>query len=357
MPAAIHKILIVKLSSLGDVVHALPVLRALREAYPQSHLAWVVEAKFQDLLQGHPDLNEVIVVEMQKWRRHWTLSSLGAMVRVIRHIRRQRFDLVIDLQGLIKSGVVTGLSGAARRLGFHREDCREPLSALFTNLQAPRTQAIPHVVDKNLTLLKPLGLAAGPPRFSLYPSETARRYIEHWLLKPAGNSHPPLVAVHAAVGYPTKAWPTERFAALADRIVRELGAGVLLTWGPGDRHRAEAIGAAMREPYRLGPETPALQQALALYQRLRLFISGDTGPLHLCAAMNVPTVSIYGPTDPARNGPYGPIHRVVVEPQPCSFCFKRTCPTQHECMDAVSIEQVFDAVRERFLSPVGTTAT
>ena len=354
MSDTIRNILIVKLSALGDLAHALPVAGALRRAYPEAHLAWVVESRFRELLAGHPDLNEVIAIPLQKRRGSWTWSNLRAMVRGIRELRRRSFDLVIDLQGLLKSGLVTGLSGAPRRLGFHRRDCREPLSALFTNQQAPPTGHLPHIVQKNLALLRALGVDPGEPRFSLYIPEQAEAYIGRWLASERIDPAHPLVALHPAVGYPTKAWPLDRFAALGDRVSRELGARVILTWGPGDRDLARAVGDLMREPYHLGPETPSLKQALALYRRLRLLISGDTGPLHLCAALDVPTVSIYGPTDPARNGPFGPRHRVLVEPQPCSFCFKRTCPFHQECMDAVTVDQVFEAVRQSdFGRPVG----
>lgn len=344
------KILIVKLSSLGDLAHALPVLCALRQRFPQSHIAWAVESKFSDFLKGHPDLNEIIEVPTQKWRRKWTPGTFVEIMGMIRRIREAHYDLVLDLQGLIKSSILTGFSGSPQRLGFHRRDCRESLSAWACNLHAGRTRAIPHVVDKNLALLKSLDIDTASVRFNLDAQQDAGHYIDARLndLLPPGSPKP--VALHAGVGYPTKAWPLERFAALADRIRRELEAPVLLTWGPADRDRAEKIQSLMEEDGLLAPETASLQQALALYTRIRLFISGDTGPLHLCAALEVPTVSIYGPTDPARNGPYGPRHEVVVEPQPCSFCFKRSCPTDTECMQAVEVDRVFEAVH-RCLHP------
>ncbi len=342
-----EKILIVKLSSLGDIAHALPVLCALRKHFPKAHIAWAVESKFSDFLETHPDLDEIIEVQTQKWRRRWTPASLKEAWQLIQTIRRNRYDLVIDLQGLIKSSFITGFSGSPKRLGFQRRDCREQLSAWATNMKAPGTRHIPHIIDKNLVVLKPLGLPAEEPRFKLETCKEARQYIEEQLASvlPQESARP--VALHAGVGYPTKAWPLERFAELADHIHREFDAPVLLTWGPQDRDRAEAIGRLMKEPFTLAPETASLQHALALYQNLRLFISGDTGPLHLCAALTVPTVSIYGPTDPARNGPYGLIHEVVVKPQDCSFCFKRTCPTQTECMQAVEVDNVLKTVRRR----------
>lgn len=236
-------------------------------------------------------------------------------------------------------------------------DCREKLSAWATNIKAPRTNHIPHIIDKNMALLEPLGIAPEEPRFNVETCKDARRFIEQKLSSalPAESTKP--VALHAGVGYPTKAWPLERFAALADHIHREFDAPILLTWGPQDRDRAEGIGKLMQEPYTLAPETASLQHALALYQKLRLFICGDTGPLHLCVALNVPTVSVYGPTDPARNGPYGLTHEVVVKPQPCSFCFKRTCPTQTECMQAVEVEDVMLAVRRRLQMTAGASAS
>ncbi len=352
-----EKILIVKLSSLGDIAHALPVLCSLRQNYPKAHIAWAVESKFKDFLENHPDLDEIIEVQTQKWRRQWTPASFLEAWQLIQTIRNAKYDLVIDLQGLIKSSLITGFSAASKRLGFQRKDCREKLSAWATNIKARGTGHIPHIIDKNMALLGPLGIAPEEPRFKVETCKEARQFIEQRLssVLPAESTKP--VALHAGVGYPTKAWPLEHYAALADHIHREFDAPILLTWGPQDRDRAEGIGKLMKEPYTLAPETASLQHALALYQKLRLFICGDTGPLHLCVALNVPTVSIYGPTDPARNGPYGQTHEVVVKPQPCSFCFKRTCPTQTECMQAVEVEDVMVAVRRRLQMTAGASAS
>lgn len=347
MQANFEKILIVKLSSLGDIAHALPVLCSLRKNFPKAHIAWAVESKFSDFLENHPDLDEIIEVQTQKWRRHWTPASFMEACGLIKAIRETEYDLVIDLQGLIKSSLITGFSGTAKRLGFQKKDCREQLSAWATNIKAPATGHIPHIIDKNMALLEPLGIPREEPRFRVNTCKESSQYIEKQLTTLLKGEVSKPVGLHAGVGYPTKAWPLERFAALADQIHREFDAPILLTWGPQDRDRAEGIGKLMKEPFALAPETSSLQHALALYQKLRLFICGDTGPLHLCVALNIPTVSIYGPTDPARNGPYGPAHEVVVKPQSCSFCFKRTCPTNMECMLAVEADDVMMAVRRR----------
>ncbi|QPJ62710.1 MAG: lipopolysaccharide heptosyltransferase I [Candidatus Nitronauta litoralis] len=357
MHPTFEKILIVKLSSLGDIAHSLPVLCSLRKNYPKAHIAWAVESKFSDFLENHPDLDEIIEVQTQKWRRHWTPSSFMEAWGLIKSIRETEFDLVIDLQGLIKSSLITGFSGVAKRLGFQKNDCREPLSAWATNIKAPGTGHIPHIIDKNMALLEPLGVFREEPRFRVTTCKEASLYIEQQLAPTLKGETTKPVALHAGVGYPTKAWPLERFAALADHIHREFDAPILLTWGPQDRDRAEGIGKLMKEPFALAPETASLQHALALYQKLRLFICGDTGPLHLCVALNIPTVSIYGPTDPARNGPYGPIHEVLVKPQECSFCFKRTCPTEMECMKAVEVEDMLTAVRRRLQLAAGASTS
>lgn len=356
MPGSGHaklpsKILIVRLSSLGDVIHTLPVLSALRRHWPDAHIAWAVEAMFKDLLVNNPDLDEVIEVHTQHWRRAWNPKSFFDILGMAQSIRRKQFDLVLDMQGLLKSGLVTWLSGAKKRIGFHRKDCRESFSANFTNIHAARTNSIHHIVDKNLSLLNKLGIDPAPVKFPIHIPDDAVAFASHWLKeqpKLAGHS---FSVIHPGVGYETKAWPLERFAQLADRMQKELNQPVVIAWGPGLNAHRQRIASAMQTETLLGPETPSLFHAMALYKEARQFIGGDTGPLHLCAGMGIPVIALHGPTDPRRNGPYGSIHEVVETPQPCSYCFKRTCPTNNECMSAVTVDQVFSAVKYNLTQP------
>ncbi len=349
-----QKILIIKLSSLGDIVHSLPFLRSLRRNFPQSHIAWVVEEKCQDLLKGREDIDELIVIRTKQWRKRWNLNTLQELTRFFRRIRSASYDVVIDLQGLIKSGVISWLSGAPNRIGFPSLDCREKPNAWFNNIKGDSEQE-PHIIDKNLSLLKTLKVEvdrAFPP--TPIPSE-ADFYIDHYLESEPDLLAKPVIALNPGAGFETKRWNPDCFAGLGDRVHEELGWHTLLTWGPGEKDLVDAIAHKMKAPSWIAPPTDIVQ-SMALFQRIQLFVGCDTGPLHLCSLLGIPTVSLWGPIDPKRNAPVGPEHQVIVKLQSCSFCFKRKCPTQNECMTEISVDEVFTAVEANINSQKNTLA-
>jgi len=341
------KILIVKLSALGDVVHTWPAARSLRQTFPQAFIAWAVEERFADLVAMNPDVDEVIPLATKRWRKQPGLASLGELRETLRRIRQHRFDIVVDFNGLIKSGVVTWFSGARHRVGFHRSQCREKLSALATNRRLPRQEPGRHVVELNLALARAAGATAQPGEpvaLNIPPASTD--LIAGFLADHKETAGRPLAALHAGAGFSSKRWAPERFARLGDRLSAELGFTVLLTWGPGEKEQAEEVGGLMERPHLLTPPT-SLADLAALCPHLNLLVCCDSGPLHLAAALGVPTVSIFGPTDPKRNGAYGPGHEAVVQILSCSFCWKRTCPLgTGECMKQVDADAVFDTIRK-----------
>jgi len=347
MESTQQKFLIVKLSSMGDVIHTLPVLRTLRKNFPRAHIAWVVEEKSQAILYRNPDLDEVIVLRTRHWRRHWDRRSFVELREAVRQLRRRKFDVVLDLQGLIKSGVVCLLTGAPLRLGFHSRDCREFPNAWLTNRHAPKLEPGRHVIDKNLSLLTLLGKLPVVKEYPLTLPEPAEAYIDAHMKSEPDLASQSIVGINPGTGFKSKRWKLDRFARLGDRIAEEFGGHILLTWGPGEEKLIEEISAQMKQRHWVAPPTD-IHQSAALLRRLSLFISCDTGPMHLCCALGIPTVSIFGPTDPVRNGPFGPHHRVVCKPRPCSFCFKRKCPPPYnnECMDTITVEDVLTKVRE-----------
>ncbi len=338
-----QRILIVKLGSIGDIVHTLPVLRTLRSSFPKAFIAWAVEEKLADLLYENDDLDEIIIISTKRWRKNLNLSSLSEARNTISNLREKSFDLVLDFQGLIKSGVVSFLTGAKKRVGFSRRDCREKANVLFTNRKARPFPQTSHVVDKNLSLLKKLQIQKFQIEFSLKSSPEAKASIKNFCDNNAVFFKKPVAAVNPGVGFPTKQWALDRFAKIADQIFQELSLNILLTWGPGEKDKVEEIASQMKEDCLIAPPTTILE-SIALYEKLDLFIGGDTGPLHICAALGVPTVSIFGPTDPGRNGAYGPGHTTTFKKLPCSFCYKRKCPTQNECMLELQEEEVFEAI-------------
>ena len=350
MPDPIQKILVIKLSSLGDVIHSLPSLKTLRKSFPHAHIAWMVEEKCKDLLFDNPDLDELIVVRIRHWRRHWNRQSWREFSACFRQLRRAHFDIVLDLQGLIKTGVIAFLTGASQRIGFHVNDCREPLNAWFNNRKIPYIGKQVHVIDKNLRMVKAIGANVETKEFPFVIPAEAEATIQAYVEEHPEMTARPLVAIHQGVGFETKRWELARFAQLGDRISSELGCNVLLTFGPGEEGRIETLSGMMKHKHWISP-AQSMHESMALFKRLSLFIGCDTGPLHLSAALGIPTVSIFGSTDPEYSRPQEGNHEVVVKILHCSFCHKRKCPTQNECMDQVTVEDVF-AATQKILTPV-----
>lgn len=307
------RVAIVKLSSLGDVVHALPVAAALRAGLPGAHLAWIVEAREAGLLAGHPALDEVIAVDTRRWRRARHPRDLVAGARELRALRRRlvaaRFDVTLDLQGLWKSAILARLTGAPVRFGFAASWCREPASAWLATRRVSPPHEARHVVEQYLALLEPLGIRPQRLDFTLPLDADAEAAVEAFFVAGGLKPRDRLVVLNAGAGRPDKRWPPERFAELARRLV-EAGARCLVVWGPGEADAARHIAGAGGPGTVLGPPTdlPAL---LAVLRRASVVVAADTGPLHLAAALGRPCVGLYGPTRAARNGPYGPGHRTV----------------------------------------------
>jgi heptosyltransferase-1 len=315
-PADCRRIALVKLSSLGDVVHALPVAATLRAARPEARLTWIVERREAAVLRGHPGLDEVIVADTRGWRRARRPAAVRAALADMRGLRRRlrqaRFDVALDLQALIKSGAVTLATGAAVRVGFAAGWGREPLSALFTNRRVQPPPSARHVVEQYLTLLEPLGIDAPRVEFRLPSSPAVEARMEDWLATAGLKPHGRLVVLNPGAGGEAKRWPLAHFATLARHLAHRADARVLVTWGPGEESAARTIVAGAESAV-LAPPTD-LAALLALLRRASLVVAADTGPLHMAAALGTPCVGLYGPTSAVRNGPYGPGHRALSSP-------------------------------------------
>jgi heptosyltransferase I len=338
---AYERILIVKLSAIGDIIHTLPAAAALRRAYPEAWLAWMVEKAGASLLRGNPDLDELITVDTPAWRANWWMGLRHAWY-VTRHLRRAGFDLCIDFQGLLKSALFAYLSGAPRRLGFPRQVCREPLSAVFTNLYGPTGDPTMHVVDQLVELLKPIGVATTERRFTIPRTDADEHFAERVWRELGLRSDVPVVTLHPGAAWETKRWGELNFARLNDALIRRFQVRTLLTWGPGEEALIQRVVRATAYTPPIAPATTLLQLA-ALIGRCRAFIGGDTGPLHLAAAVGTPTVALFGPSNPRRNGPYGLGHVVLHRTLPCSNCYQRTC-THWECLPSIAVDTVVTAV-------------
>ena len=311
------RIALIKLSSLGDVVHALPVAATLRARVPEAHLTWIVERHEAAVLRDHPAIDALVAVDTRRWRRARGLRDLAAVVTAVRQttrrLRAAAFDVALDLQGLLKSGVLAAATRAPLRIGFAAGRCREPLAALFTNRRVVPPAAARHVVDQHLSLLVPLHVTEPVREFRLPIEPAAEARADEFLASAGLAPGRRLVVLNPGAGRPDKRWPEERFRALAERLAEDTGTMVLIVWGPGEEAAARHIAPAGTGRVVCGPPTD-LYELVAFLRRASVLVAGDTGPLHLAAALGTPCVGLYGPTSAVRNGPYGSGHRCLQGP-------------------------------------------
>lgn len=298
------RVLIVKRSSLGDVVLALPVACALRDRYPDAHIAWVVESRFADVVLGHPALDEVILVNRQYLGK--PLELIREWWRMRGELRRRRFDWTIDLQGLFKSAMLLPCSGAARRIG--RAEHRRELSYLLYNERSPLQPENLHAVNRYLEVAEYLGCDISRPRFDLPVQPGSLEWADAVIRDAAMPPDRPLVGLNAGTSHARKCWPPERFVEVANAVG---DVNWVVLGGPDEKDLAYGIADQIRGPNVVTAGRTDLPKLVAMLSRLDAVISGDTGPMHISAALGVPVVALFGPTNPATNGPFGPRHRVL----------------------------------------------
>lgn len=338
------RVLIVKLGSIGDIVHTLPALAALRAGMPHAEISWVAERLSSEILKDNPILDRLIEVDTKALRRGlMSGETLRAPRQQLRRLRASAFDVALDFQGLLKSASIARLSGARRVFGYSRAGLREPASTVFLSKRIsipPHT----HIIRKGLLLLQgALGIPV-PAELS-FPigvtpaaTEEADRAIEdtgenYAILNPAG-------------GWPTKLWSAEKFGALADLLWANYGMRSLVTHGPGEVALAEAVRRSSRSEKAV-PVSLSLKGFYSLAKRARVYVGGDTGPTHIAVAAGAPIVGLFGPTEWWRNGsPYSEDICVERNDIDCRVdCHRRSC-SNWICMD-ISVERVFGAVRQR----------
>lgn len=291
-----ERILLVRLSAIGDVIHGLPALNALRDAFPRAFIAWVVEGGSAELLEGHPALDQVIHLPRRWWQ---SLEQVRALRRTL---GEHRFDSTVDLQCLTKSALVAWLSGAPRRLGAGGKSGRE-LSKWFNNVLTPVSAG--HVIEHYLGILQPLGIQSPQVRFDL-PERADDREFAIESLEEAGLAADEFAVLNPGAGWPSKLWPAERYGALAQRLARLHGLASLAVWGgPDELPLAERIVATSGGHAVLAPAT-SLRQLASVMRRAALFVGSDTGPTHLAVAVGTPTISLHGVSRAEWCGAYGP---------------------------------------------------
>jgi lipopolysaccharide heptosyltransferase I len=341
------KILFVKLGSIGDIVHTLPALAAVRKALPRAEISWVVERRAAEILKDNPFLETLIEVDTKVLRR-WPMSgeTLLAPRQQLRRLRASPFDLAIDFQGLLKSASVAGLSGAPRRVGFARANLREPASRLLLT-QTVKVPSHVHVIRKNLALASgALGIdlttAADEFEFPLAVKATHEREADEVVQKTGTR----FAILNPGGGWPTKLWDAVRYGALADALWLDYGLRSVVTYGPGERALAERVAASSRTGAALA-SSPSLKGFYALARRAAVYVGGDTGPTHLAVAAGAPVVGLFGPTEWWRNGSPREAD-ICVERNDIGCrtdCHRRAC-SQWVCMD-IEVGRVAGAVGER----------
>ncbi len=333
-----------KLSAIGDVVQTLPALEAVKKAFPGSEIDWVVEEAAADILEGHPLIDRLLVSRRKSWTRMlcspltfaqaiWEISGF------LRQLRKRRYDIAIDFQGLLKSGIIIGASRAKRKIGFDRT--RE-LSYMFLNECLPAYDREKHALERYLDVARYLGADDPSPTCTL-PIERERAVMGERIKVLVKNGRR-LIVINPVARWKTKLWDEKKFALLADRLVNERRAVVIFTGSPDDRMITERIRGMMREDSVNWAGETTLRELAALASLADLFITTDTGPMHLAAAAGARVVALFGPTAPWRTGPYGPGHGVVRKGMDCSPCFRRTCDIGVRCMEEITVEDVMKQV-------------
>ena len=334
-------ILIVKLSAIGDVIHTLPSLAALRKLYPEAHITWVVEEAAAGLVNNHPLLDAVLISRRKSWIKYLGKGEFSRPLRemraFLRELRKRPYDLVIDFHGLLKSALIVLLSGGKRKLGY---DSMQELSGLFYNEKIPEDMN-KHAVDRYLDFPRHLGAKIAKAQFIL-PSDNAAQTRIQSLLEKYHLENKKFIAVNPVAYWETKLWNDEKFAGLADLIKTKLNMEVVFTGS--EKRSIEKITTRMQEKaVNLAGET-TLPELAYLYQKALLLVTTDSGPMHLAAAVGTPVVALFGPTDPQRTGPYGDGHVIIRADLPCSPCLLKKCPTT-KCMQDILPEQVMAAIK------------
>jgi lipopolysaccharide heptosyltransferase I len=349
-----HRILLIKPSSLGDVVHALPVLHGLRRRYPSATIDWLISTALAPLLEGHPDLDKLVPFDRRRYAQlAWNPWAAAEFAAFVRRLRAAKYDLVIELQGLFRTGFFARTTGASVRIG--PSDAREGASWFYSH-RIPSRPADTHAADRNLAVAELLGFEDAPLEFNLGLTDTDRASAADLLSNARIGDARPLIAVLPGARWDTKMWPAERFAQVIDELQENQGRCVLIG-GPNEQGLCRRVGGLCRtRPADLCGRT-GLRQMAAILERADLVLGHDSGPMHVAVALGRPVVCIIGPTNPTRTGPYrcpDSIVRLDLDCAPCYFKKLSQCPYDHRCMRELEPDRVTAAV-QRALHAKSTT--
>lgn len=330
------KILIIKLSSIGDVVHTLPALYALRNAYQPAKIDWLVEEDASNILIGHPLLNDVFTIRKMGWFR-----DFKGTYNVAKNIKAMDYDIVLDFQGLFKSGVWVFLSNGKRRIGF---DKSREMSYLFLNEKLPPYNPDKHAVDRYLDIIKYLKVNPSEVKFPVFISENEKNRVSGLLKANSILEAEPFVIINHMARWESKLWDIKKFAGLCNEIMDKFACRVVIVGASYSEKNKEIASLTNNRIIDLSGKT-TLKELAHLMSLSSAVITVDSGPMHLAAAMGVPVIAIFGPTAPWRTGPYGKIHSIIRKELPCSPCFSRVCKGKDNiCMKEIEVRDVLPAV-------------
>jgi len=330
-----HKILIIKPSSLGDVVHSLPFLNVLKDNFPKAEIHWIIAKGLNELLEGHPMINKLWIINKDAWKRiksvRITIKELRALFK---SLKAEKYDLVVDLQGLLRSGIIAKATGAPVRVGF--KEAREGSRFFYTH--TVRSGKDVHAVDRNLEIAKFLGCDISDIRFP-FPLSFSRQLsaasggISHQL-------HKEYAVMAPGARWETKRWHPERFGKLAAM----LPVNSVVVGGKSDIDTADIVVKNSRSNALSVAGKTTLRELIEIIRNARFVITNDSGPMHIAAALGVPVFAIFGPTNPMRTGPYGSSHVIIKKDLECSPCYKKKCRNV-QCMEEIKVNDVAEAIR------------
>jgi lipopolysaccharide heptosyltransferase I len=330
----IERILLIKPSSLGDIIHGLPVLKALRNKWPDAKISWVVKDVYVDILNGNPLIDELILL---------IKSSLTTSIFSFRKkLRHGSFDLAVDMQGLFRSGLIAFLSGATVRIGF--SNARELASLFYTHKVDPPLNL--HAVDRNLKLAAALGCEVQEIEFPINFNRETEQEALGFLQKIQLDTRRPLVTLVPGARWEKKRWPLHSFSRLGDLLIQKMGAGIIVAGSRQENGLIHEVRSAMKNPSAEAVDF-SLTKLTALLTKSDVVVTNDSGPMHIAVAMGTPVVALFGPTDPARTGPYTKKCLTILRDLECMPCFRKQCSQgSFECMESITVEEVFEGVKK-----------
>lgn len=344
-----EKIIIVKLSSLGDIIHSFPVPYLIKKHFPDTEVHWVAEKKYHGLisLNSHVDCIHDVEIRSLKKEKRGILREIGKLKK----LRSQRFDYSLDLQGNIKSGIISRAISAKIRAGFSANACQEALNTIFNNRIIEIKDGNFHAVKKNILLLKALGIdnyddeIVFPVRFDENMKEEAQKIANYFANR---NIQRPIIGISPFAGFQTKALGILRWREIIGEIIRSLEkCSILLFWGPEEDSAVKELTAAFKQPERerllIAPQT-SIVESFYYMKVLDIFISSDTGPIHIADALGIKTIGIYTSTSPLKNGPFHNLENVVVSKAECSPCYKRKCK-KALCLNEIKTEEILKRIK------------